>query len=609
MKTFVLELVTEPLDFRDLDTMQAEIHAAFSRSFAELSPPCEAIEVLISYRRIVVTTGWEDTSPPSLDALARHVLLALKGIESKSMVRWGSGQFPFYRPILRIFCMLSMDVVPFELEGVVSGCQASRDYFNVETLDDASQWRERMKQYFEPSLEKRETQIIQTIRKVASALGKTPFMQEERMRKLAFISEHPTILPCTFDRDDFSIPDHIVERVLWKFEMMEPLYKEGKVLSDMVLLVLPVGGKSEQEVCTQYRRVLRSALSDIEAVYAKDAQNRLVDYKEKLKWISERESLGSLYEKNERLRVMIEKVSASLSLADEMETMIEEAANVMKADLATRTVKRYPNLRGEVAYEMLLAEKRSPVVARMVKEQYLPDENGILPSSMPGAILAICDRFDDIVGTYISGGGQLQEATTRRKMDEILDIIEYLNVSVSTQELIDDSLFAFTEESRRPFDYLEMANTLRDLFKRRLKAKLRGRGVLHTVLEDTYLRSDCSIPELIRALEKISSALEGDPQGQRRDVFDALGILRKRWEHAVEGQTMTDEEPLAEEKRLMEIFDHLHHAYDVDSPDAFLSRIEKYRGDVDALVHRYEEGDLPTVFARKLLTYEKEIWI
>jgi len=83
---------------------------------------------------------------------------------------------------------------------------------------------------------------------------------------------------------------------------------------------------------------------------------------------------------------------------------VQRAANLCKADLATSMVVEMTSLQGIMGREYALRGGEPPEVANAIYEHYLPrSAGGVLPASLPGAIIGLADRLDSLVGLFAAG--------------------------------------------------------------------------------------------------------------------------------------------------------------------------------------------------------------
>src|SRR5262249_5794549 len=120
---------------------------------------------------------------------------------------------------------------------------------------------------------------------------------------------------------------------------------------------------------------------------------------DELKKVTFQESLGSLFDKVERL------MGLSVYLASEMDSGLKEivhrAAYLSKADLLTGMVGEFPKLQGVMGGEYARIQGEPELASAAVREQYLPRFAGDeLPASTGGKILSLADKMDTIAACF-----------------------------------------------------------------------------------------------------------------------------------------------------------------------------------------------------------------
>ena len=67
-------------------------------------------------------------------------------------------------------------------------------------------------------------------------------------------------------------------------------------------------------------------------------------------------------------------------------------------------VGEFPELQGIMGEIYALKQGETPEVAQAIREHYMPTSaDGELPSSVPGALLAVADKLDHILKLYCCG--------------------------------------------------------------------------------------------------------------------------------------------------------------------------------------------------------------
>ncbi len=344
-----------------------------------------------------------------------------------------------------------------------------------------------------------------------------------------------------------------------------------------------------------YENSLDYDLGLIEEVFEKDSVSALKEYVPRLNWISKYDQLGNLYDKTTRVKMFVEKVADNLSLAKEMEENLYLAADLMKADLATRTVKKYPQLKGIVAKTMLEKEGYDSVIGEAILEQYLPGSMNKMPESSIGYILAIVDRYDDIVGLIISDDYNIR--LVKNKIDEILNLIINSKLEISVATLTKIALYVYTEESIGAFDYNKVESILEDLFLQRYKNILRNLGVKAEFVSDDILSCDEYFGNLTEKLIEISETADEEEASLLKNLFRIRNLV-------MTSESM-DYESSEEERRVGELVsDDVTNDIDGD----FISFLKDNKEVLLDLFDFYDNGGYVTDYSKKLQTELKNRW-
>jgi glycyl-tRNA synthetase beta chain len=137
-------------------------------------------------------------------------------------------------------------------------------------------------------------------------------------------------------------------------------------------------------------RVLRARLADALFFWHEDKKIGMQAFSEQLKNITFQEGLGTLADKQVRLKAL-----AALLFADD--PSLQQAASFCKADLASGMVGEFPELQG------IMGGYYHPTTPA-ISEHYLPlGANSPLPASIAGQRLALLDKLDTLTGFFAIG--------------------------------------------------------------------------------------------------------------------------------------------------------------------------------------------------------------
>jgi glycyl-tRNA synthetase len=146
---------------------------------------------------------------------------------------------------------------------------------------------------------------------------------------------------------------------------------------------------------------LTARFSDALFFYEDDRKAKLADRSARLKTMTFQDKLGSIYDKNQRLLAYVEPLGKLLGCGAETLRSAAQAAQIAKADQATRMVVEMTSLEGIMGREYATLEGQPSAVAQAILEHYLPrSAGGKLPESAAGVLLSLADRLDSLVGLF-----------------------------------------------------------------------------------------------------------------------------------------------------------------------------------------------------------------
>jgi glycyl-tRNA synthetase beta chain len=388
-----------------------------------------------------------------LPELLRGLLLEMSFAKS---MRWGSNHHPFARPIQWLVAMFGDEVVGFEHEGIVTGKHSgghrfhSPQPFMVESVADYErQLLDRMV-VADPSRRRAlvVAEIERAVAEVAQLSAGKVAIDENLVDTVTNLVEMPFAVCGTFDEKFLQLPDEVLITSMREHQKYFPVVNnEGRLLPGFVA----VNNTRVNDVAVTrkgHQRVLRARLEDALFFFNSDKDISLAKRVEGLGGIIFQAKLGTMLEKKERL-VKLVKI-----LTDKIAPPLAEdgcrAALLCKADLLTNMVGEFPTLQGTMGGAYALHDGENAAVATAILEHYMPRRAGAeIPASDLGAILALADRFDTLVGCF--GIGQVPSGTAdpfglRRISLAILSIISGKGYTLSLQELVHKALALYGDK-------------------------------------------------------------------------------------------------------------------------------------------------------------------
>lgn len=592
MSKFLMEVITNPMDVVIFQDIEEDIIEYLKSSDFESFFKTENLNIFVSQTRIVI---WADLFGDDLkDKLSELLPSILRGVESPNQMRWDTGSITFFSPIINILALLDDELIDVQIEDVRSKKVSLVNLCDEIEIDSVDDYFEKLDKYVGFNEVDRVNKIRNQVSKIAASLGKKFTANRDKLIKIAKIIENPQFLSANFDEKYYDLPEEFVFNIINKYDACIPLTFEDGKISNSYIIAYNKNKKSEK-IKSMYENSLDYDLGLIEEVFEKDSALELKEYVPRLNWISKYDQLGNLYDKTTRVKMFVEKVADNLSLAKEMEENLYLAADLMKADLATRTVKKYPQLKGIVAKTMLEKEGYDSVIGEAILEQYLPGSMNKMPESSIGYILAIVDRYDDIVGLIISDDYNIR--LVKNKIDEILNLIINSKLEISVATLTKIALYVYTEESIGAFDYNKVESILEDLFLQRYKNILRNLGVKAEFVSDDILSCDEYFGNLTEKLIEISETADEEEASLLKNLFRIRNLV-------MTSESM-DYESSEEERRVGELVsDDVTNDIDGD----FISFLKNNKEVLQDLFDFYDNGGYVTDYSKKLQTELKNRW-
>ncbi len=379
------------------------------------------------------------------DEVLREILPRLCAqITFPKTMRWGSGDIAFGRPIHWIVSLLGSAVVDFEYAGVRSGRTTRGHRFlapQTFELRDATSYVDALAAaHVVVELDVRRQHMLDALVRSAKSLGgilePDAFLADECVS----LVEEPFVVPGSYDDAFLALPDQVVIAVMRDHQRYFAVRaSEGGELMAAYLNVVNTA-EDPQTITTGNDRVLRARLADARFFVEEDQKAPLLDRLRKLESVVFQSKLGTMGAKVRRIegnaRALADRVGADANAAG-------EAARLCKADLETLIVYEFPELQGEMGRWYALREGIDPAVADAIRDHYRPQgADDVVPDQLIGAIVAVADRIDTLVGCFGIGlvpSGSADPFALRRAALGIVRIALEGPIDVDLRVIIDQA--------------------------------------------------------------------------------------------------------------------------------------------------------------------------
>lgn len=428
------------------------------------------------------------------------------GINFPKPMRWGHSDLKYARPIRWLVALFGSQVISFNIAGVASDrISRGHRFLGQERIEiaDADQYFSLMEANYvlvDPS--QRGEIITEEIKQLAASVKGRVEPDEELLEEIVYLIEYPTALMGGFDEKYLEIPKEAVITPMKEHQRYFPvLDTHGKLLPKFI--TVRNGNKKHLDIVQAgNEKVLEARLADAKFFYDEDQKIKLAGYVDKLKTIVFQESLGTIYEKVERIKLGITNLSHILGIERSVEERALRAAHLAKADLVTNMVYEFPELQGIMGEKYALLSGEDQVVAKAIFEHYLPRNAGdILPETLEGTLVSIADKMDTIAGCFTVGiepTGSQDPYALRRQALGICHIILEKGLNLSLKGVIGQALENY--QSKVDFNQAQLTINIYCFFEQRVRNILADRGHRYDVIEAIIAAGyDNLIETLLRA--------------------------------------------------------------------------------------------------------------
>ncbi len=460
-----------------------------------------------------------------------------------------------------ILSILEGDVLPFESLGVIASSTTVghpvRSPESLEITAFKSYIRKLQRLGIEVILEDRRRALQEALEGAAKELGGVLEGDAKLLDRLVAGCEIPGVLHGEIDPDHLGLPEEILLAALCNRLGCYALRGPDGLLP-VFLTVMDRVDDPAGYVRAGHERAVHGCLVDARFSYETDRRQTLAERLRRLPDHDFHPQLGSYAAKADRTQALVELACSELGWGDILEPA-QQAAGLLKVDLATGIVREFPSLRGTVGGIYAREEGYVEAVWQSIYEHYAVRP---IPTERAGQVVAVADRLDSLVGFL--GVDQMPSGSRdpfglRRLTQGLLRIVADGELELdldlmaaravllfgdsldrSAEELLSELQSFIADRTRhllgqRGFAYDEIeaaeavgAKNLPDLFAR-LKA-------LQTVREDPDFRS------LVLSAKRISNLVQDSPEfelktqelavGAESDLHEALDLVKAAVEQA-----------------------------------------------------------------------------
>ncbi len=347
----------------------------------------------------------------------------ITGLQIPRGMRWGarpegaSEYLRFSRPIRWLVAKLDAETLSGVFYGLPFGdvSQGHRVLGTPATIGTAADYERLLhEQKVVVSQTERRRLILTGLDADAAELGGEWSDPGDVLAEAVYLAEWPSVARGGFAERHLRLPDEVLVTAMQSHQRYFPVRDAGGGLLPAFLYVANGDPAAAPLVTRGNERVLDGRLDDAEFAYDRDLAEGLPAMAGRLGAVVFHQKLGSLADKADRLGGLVAGLAAGpgatgASAGDNgssgaLDETLRSAARLAKADLVSQVVIEFPVLQGVMGGLYAEAGGLGGAVARAVGEHYRPlSATAPLPGTVAGALLAVADKADNIVGAWVAG--------------------------------------------------------------------------------------------------------------------------------------------------------------------------------------------------------------
>lgn len=347
----------------------------------------------------------ETEGVPTRDLLANFICQALHALPIAKPMRWGDQTFLFARPVHWTVLLWGNELIQAKILGTQTNRYTYGHRFHHPQAIELTEPREyelQLKEAFViANFQNRRALIEKQILEIAAQNEAEVIIPSSLLDEVTSIVEWPKALLANFLPEFLQVPSEVIIASMQSHQKCFALRNKKGNLLPAFIAVSNLESKDPKQIILGNEKVMRARLQDAAFFYNQDKKRSLNQFVIETKKVTFQHGLGSLYEKSQRIQILMLQLSNTFNLTA---NQVQRAAELCKFDLMTGLVGEFPELQGLMGYYYAKESGESHEVAVALNEQYYPRFAGDeLPSTALGLALSLTDRIDTLTGIFMLG--------------------------------------------------------------------------------------------------------------------------------------------------------------------------------------------------------------
>ena len=441
-------------------------------------------------------------------------------------MRWADHTFEYLRPIHWIVALYGEEVIEeIQVLDVKAGRVSRGHRFLGKDTEIATpeQYEQALaEQFVIVNQDERKALVRKQIEELAAKNAWIVPIDEELLEEVSSILEYPTAFAGTFDEKYLVVPEPVLVTSMKEHQRYFVVYNAQGELQPYFISARNGNDYMIENVAKGNQKVLTARLEDALFFYEEDKKVPMTAFLKKLETLNFHAKIGSMTEKMNRVQLLVGRIANELNLdAKDIQTA-QRAAAIYKFDLVTNMVGEFPELQGIMGEIYAKNYGETPEVARAIREHYMPiSADGELPSSVPGALLAIADKLDTFLSFTAAGmlpTGSNDPYALRRQVMGLVQIVEafdwHLEIEEFAKLLLGLDYAEFIEDKKEDVQAFVLG-----FIRERLAQRMTTVTKRHDIIEAVLNSNSKSVPEQMKAVAVLEKEVSN---AAIKDITEAL---------------------------------------------------------------------------------------
>jgi glycyl-tRNA synthetase beta chain len=398
------------------------------------------------------------------DILAEAIPGIIEGLRWPKMMRWGTGEHTFIRPIHSVISLLDGEHLPLTIFGMQSGTSTvghrtlAPQRFDVASYNDYVTKLELARVYVDA--DRRKHAMAAAAIALAKEAGGKPSDDASIWAQWQYLTEYPGLVRAEFGREFLALPEEVLVTVMRVHQKQLPIREAGGALTNSFLAVLDNEGDPDGNAAYGNSFVTNARFADAQFFYETDRRKPLADRQEQLSHLQFQEKLGNYAHKTSRITAIARDICTAAGIPFED---VAIAASLCKADLVTEMVKEFTDLQGKIGGIYARDEGYAETVWQAVYDHYQPvNLDDALPRNVAGAVVSLADRIDTLAGFFSIGAkptGSKDPFGLRRAAQGVVQILlnrDKREIRIGIDKLIDIGIAAYQQPDSAAIQQLKI---------------------------------------------------------------------------------------------------------------------------------------------------------